>query len=852
MDPFDEFFGAMRQSMQASMSRAFQMADDMFPRPFPTSSSFSSFGKPLMDSKAPPTNSRRVEHRIMNSEGNCIMKKEAFYTDDYSGGQVAWLNKHSRGSRNVPVVYKCNGRIEQVTNGDRNNIAALPHDGDRQERRALSSTRSGRAQRALPFSTRQLKRGETKALSNTAEGHRSGDDVIALPPSNPPESGVRGPDASQEAWTLSPAPTLQRGGSFSLASSGGYRSSEPLADQGGGKKQYGMYELGEGWFEVSEPMVGFCSIKGKHLVVEGSRSRFYALVYRPWAARKGTPSAEGSAANLNGIREKCRCGTFQFHIDVKAVKYVGTLHPRHIAMVIVGIKSSRNFYALVMDADHKNWALVHVQGSRCKVLEEKEDKRIRKNQFMTVVITSQRGVVDIYAQSRCIFSNRSMAKSALTEDDSRSKPGEESSDTFVCRVGVAASHSKMVFRNASLSHSVGEMKRYPPPTQQDQSTDVECEEPQPEMDDEQTETIPHECSQVAESVRENAGNDRKLDSNEDTKVEMQHMGAKQDSLRNPLEEKERFTDDDPAIIESVERDMMFDTRGKGSLVTFEDIAALEGAKQTLNEAVVLPLLAPELFTGIREPWKGVLLFGPPGTGKTMLAKAVAGMNETVFFNVSASSLISKWRGESEKLLRCLFAMGRHYSPSIIFIDEIDALASQRGASSEHEASRRLKSELLTQMDGIVTALTETNKAVVVLAATNHPWDLDDALRRRLEKRIYVPLPDERARKDMMKLNLRDVKLSDDVDISHWASETEGYSGDDIRILCREASMAPMRRLLASKSPQEISAMRAKHGTLQLDEMTNKDVRDAFESIKPSVSDKDLENFQQWAQQFGSE
>jgi katanin p60 ATPase-containing subunit A1 len=196
-------------------------------------------------------------------------------------------------------------------------------------------------------------------------------------------------------------------------------------------------------------------------------------------------------------------------------------------------------------------------------------------------------------------------------------------------------------------------------------------------------------------------------------------------------------------------------------------------------------------------------------------------------------------------------MARHYAPSIIFIDEVDALASQRGAANEHEASRRLKSELLTQMDGVVTALSETNKAVVVLAATNHPWDLDEALRRRLEKRIHVPLPDEQARKDMINLNLKDVKVSENVDISSWASKTEGYSGDDIRILCREASMAPMRRLLSSKSPQEISALRAKEGQLELEEVTDKDMYDAFQSINPSVSDKDLENFQAWGEQFGS-
>merc|ERR1712137_653479 len=170
--------------------------------------------------------------------------------------------------------------------------------------------------------------------------------------------------------------------------------------------------------------------------------------------------------------------------------------------------------------------------------------------------------------------------------------------------------------------------------------------------------------------------------------------------------------------------------------------------------------------------KGVLLFGPPGTGKTLLAKAVATECETTFFNISASTVVSKWRGDPEKLIRVLFDLAKHYQPSTIFIDELDSLMSARGGGdSEHEGSRRMKTELLIQMDGL---LRDSKDQVFLLAASNLPWDLDSAMLRRLEKRVLVDLPTSDARDAMFRTHLP-VGFAEDLDYGKLAESTVEWS-----------------------------------------------------------------------------
>ncbi|KAI9708459.1 MAG: hypothetical protein M1820_003920 [Bogoriella megaspora] len=290
---------------------------------------------------------------------------------------------------------------------------------------------------------------------------------------------------------------------------------------------------------------------------------------------------------------------------------------------------------------------------------------------------------------------------------------------------------------------------------------------------------------------------------------------------------------------------------QGDEVHWSDIAGLDIAKDALKETVVYPFLRPDLFSGLREPARGMLLFGPPGTGKTMLARAVATESRSTFFAISASSLTSKFLGESEKLVRALFAMARALAPSIIFVDEIDSLLSVRSSSGEHEATRRIKTEFLIQWSDLAKAAAgreslDKDKGdasrVLVLAATNMPWAIDEAARRRFVRRQYIPLPENHVRKTQLGTLLSHQKhdLTDD-DLEVLVQLTDGFSGSDITALAKDAAMGPLRSLgekLLHMSPEDIRPI------------CFDDFEASLVNIRPSVSRQGLKEYEQWAKDYG--
>lgn len=327
-----------------------------------------------------------------------------------------------------------------------------------------------------------------------------------------------------------------------------------------------------------------------------------------------------------------------------------------------------------------------------------------------------------------------------------------------------------------------------------------------------------------------------------------------DGDNDELTEEEAWLNKARAIVKKIKgidqnaADSIFnDVVVKGDPVVWDDIAGLEQAKSSLKEAVVYPFLRPDLFSGLREPAQGMLLFGPPGTGKTMLARAVATESKSTFFSISASSLTSKFLGESEKLVRALFLMAKALAPAIIFVDEIDSLMSARSDTGEHESSRRIKTEFLIQWSALQHAAAgkehDDVTRVLVLGATNLPWVIDEAARRRFVRRQYIPLPEPETRRHHLKKLLSRQKHSlSDAQMEQLVRLTDGFSGSDLTALAKDAAMGPLRALGEALLTTP---------TDQIRPLGFEDFEAALKTIRPSVSKESLKVFEDWAAMYGS-
>ncbi|KAF2180545.1 AAA-domain-containing protein [Zopfia rhizophila CBS 207.26] len=288
-------------------------------------------------------------------------------------------------------------------------------------------------------------------------------------------------------------------------------------------------------------------------------------------------------------------------------------------------------------------------------------------------------------------------------------------------------------------------------------------------------------------------------------------------------------------------------------VSFDDIGGLDSIIEELKESVIYPLTMPHLYShssSLLSAPSGVLLYGPPGCGKTMLAKALAHESGACFINLHISTLTEKWYGDSNKLVNAVFSLARKLQPSIVFIDEIDAVLGQR-RSGEHEASGMVKAEFMTHWDGLASSSrpgSTTPQRICILGATNRIQDIDEAILRRMPKKFPVALPNASQRHNIFSLILRGTKIDrDNFDLDYLVRVSAGMSGSDIKEACRDAAMGPVREYIRKKKadgslksskgvqPHEVRGLRTEdffgrgRGTKELDELD--EVRDSVVNVK---------------------
>lgn len=275
-------------------------------------------------------------------------------------------------------------------------------------------------------------------------------------------------------------------------------------------------------------------------------------------------------------------------------------------------------------------------------------------------------------------------------------------------------------------------------------------------------------------------------------------------------------------------------------ISWEEVVGLEDAKRALNESIVYPAQRPDLFP-LGWP-KGILLYGPPGNGKTLIAAATASEIAGYFINVDAASMMSKWLGEAEKNVAKLFSMARSIAqkenvPVILFVDELDSLLGTR--SNEVGGEVRVKNQFLTEMDGIVSKSKDL--PLYIIGATNKPWSLDSPFLRRFQKRIFISLPDINARLQMFKLYTSQLKVDGNLKLEELAKITEGYSASDIRDICQSVQLRVVNELFESGKANENDA-KTRH-------ITTSDFKDSLKSRRPSVSVEMLRAYARWTEQF---